>query len=219
MKGFIRVARLNLSSSEKILNSPDYGFSQPFDPQFGKMMVKTGAHLLGSFGEVVFGVSHSGEISILLAGVEEEGKGPDGRELLCKLSSEAAGKLTLLLGEPVSFNGTLYEFPAPEVAKKYFVWRQEDNRAYTLNRYFKFALLSSGTDLTRIPEMLRDFGDEEKVEILKQQEVDFEEVPWWQTRGVGLYWQAGLDDSEPSLMVEMSLPAQAEFENYMSRFL
>lgn len=219
MKGFIRVARLKLGDSERLLNSPDYGFEQPFDTRFGKIMVKTGSHLLGVFGEVVFGLVHGTEILVLLAGVEDAGNPADGRDLICRFSSEASGKMTLSLGEPVTFQVKLYEFPAPEVAKKFFIWRQEANRAYALDRYFKFALLANGTDLVKIPQMLEEFKEAEKIEVLKEQEVFFAKVPEWQTKGVGLYWQAGLDDSEPSLMVELAVPFKEDFDKYLGRFI
>ncbi len=219
MKGFIRVATLTLDRADKILNSPDYGFDQPFDARFGKMMVKTGAHLLGAFGEVVYGFIHGEEIDVLLASVEESGPPPDGREIICRFSSESSGKMTLMLGEPVSFGVKLYEFPAPDVVKKFFVWRQKTKKSEALDRYVKVALLANGTDLERISEKIQNLGDHEKIEVLRQQDISFSEVPGWQTRGVGLYWQAGVDDSEPSLMVELKLPAENDFDKYLGRFL
>ena len=68
--------------------------------------------------------------------------------------------------------------------------------------------------------MKETFGVEEKLEILKQNEVDFDSVPRWQKFGVGAYWQAGVDGSEPALVLETDLPAETEaFREYLARYI
>ena len=57
MRGFLRVARLGLSQADSLQATPAYGFNQPVDTRFGKMMVKTGSHLLGALGEILYGVA------------------------------------------------------------------------------------------------------------------------------------------------------------------
>jgi tRNA(His) 5'-end guanylyltransferase len=220
MRGFIRVARLCLVDPEKVLGSEELGFAQPFDPELGKMMVKTASHLLGVIGEVVFGVASCREISVLLAGIEEEGNLADGRQLVCQLSAAASSKLTLLMDQPQSFETHLYEFPSADIARTYFYWRQKANDAFALDRYVGYALLSDGKGAEQVHELLSGFAPEEKVEILEQHDMAFESVPSWQRYGVGLYWQAGVDDAEPSLMLDTNLPAdKAAFDEYLSQFL
>jgi tRNA(His) 5'-end guanylyltransferase len=219
MRGFIRVCRLDLMASDRVLNSPQYGFAKPFDQRYGKLMVKTASHLLGVLGEVIFGVAQIREISVLLAGVEGDGEELDGRRLICNLASEASSKLSLLMEQPLSFEARLYEFPSPEIAKVYFVWRQQVNEQFTLDRYFKFALLASGTEPERIAEMTSNFDAAEKKEILSQNEIKYDQIPLWQKRGVGLYWRAGVDDAEPSLMVDTGLPTNGSYEKYLGQFL
>jgi tRNA(His) 5'-end guanylyltransferase len=219
IRGFLRVARLALIRADHVQDTPAYGFSQPFDARFGKMMVKTGSHLLGALGEILFGVASCREISVLLAGAEAEDSDGDGRQLLSQLGGEASGKMTLLLGEVIAFESCLYEFPSPELVREYFLWRQQHNEAYVLDRYFRYALLKGGTEPERIPELIEGYDPEEKLEVLVKNDIDYAKVPPWQRRGVGLYWQAGVDDQEPTLVVDTQLPEGNSYETYLKRFL
>lgn len=219
IRGFLRVARLALVRADLVQDTPTYGFTQPFDPRFGKMMVKTGSHLLGALGEILFGVANCHEISVLLAGVDTEDSDGDGRQLMSQLAGEASGKITLLLGEVTAFESRLYEFPSPELVREYFLWRQLHNEAYVLDRYFRYALLKGGAEPEVVPELIQGYSPEEKLEVLKKNDIDFKKVPTWQRRGVGLFWQAGVGDEEPTLVVDTQLPAGDSYDAYLKRFL
>ncbi len=217
MRGFLRVGRLELQDGERIRRAT--GFVQPFDVAFAKMMAKTLGHLLGVFREVVFGIADCYEISVVLAGAEAEG-GEGARGLLCRLGGEASGKLSGELGGPVCFDVRVYEFPSSELVRRYFLWRRRVNLERVLNRYFEYVLERTGIEAERIEDMLDTFGREEKIEILKQNNVVLEALPAWQRFGVGAYWQAGVDASEPSLVVETELPsAAASFKEYLARYV
>lgn len=218
IKGFLRVGRLTLVNAEKVLNSSS-GFTQPIDVRFGKVMVKTGSHLLGLMGEILFGVADLKEISLLLMGPDTDETDGQGHRLVNQLSAEASGKMALLLGNVLPFHAHLYEFPSPELVREYFHWRQLHLDIYMLDRYFRHALLASGRDSEQVLQMAQSLQPEEKKEILKQHEIDYDSVPAWQRRGVGLYWKAGVGEEEPTLVVDTQLPSGEAYDEYLKRFL
>lgn len=218
MRGFLRVGRLVLQDVEELMHNREFGFEQPFDVRFGKMMVKTMAHLLGLFDAVLFGVADSFEVSVVLAGQEVQGDDSGlARKLAARLGGEASGKMATLLGCPVVFDTTLYEFPSAELVRRYFAWRREENLALVLNRYVEYVLVGAGSGQERISEIMNSFGEEEKIEILGQNDLNFASVPAWQRFGVAAYWQAGVEDSAPSLLVDTELPEAEEFHKYLAQ--
>ncbi len=218
MRGFLRVGRLVLLDADQIRTGKQFGFEQPFDVRFGKMMVKAMAHLLGVFGSVLFGVADNFEISVVLAGDDpDESESLLARELMSRLAGEASSKLATMLGCPVVFQSRLYEFPSAELVRRYFVWRRDDNQMQVLDRYVEYVLAGAGSEGEQISELLSSFGREEKLEILTQNELVFSDVPGWQRNGVAAFWQAGVDDSAPSLLVDTDLPDGDGFVEYLSQ--
>ena len=98
MRGFKRVVRCGVRDWSKLYELAALGFVKPFDVRFAKALVKTLSHLVGSDPDIVFGYAEHGEFSLLLGGVEDQGA-TTGRGLLSRVASNAAGKLSLLLGD------------------------------------------------------------------------------------------------------------------------
>ena len=217
MRGFKRVVRCVLRDFGTIMDHPDFSFEKPLDVRFAKSMVKTTSHVLGTDTDVLFGFAEYAEFSLLLGSVDEEEGG--GRGLLSRIASNAAGKLSLLLGDLALFDVHLYQFPSPELAKAYFVWRQRAFQRLALDRYLRHVFSAADEDHDRAEMIIADFGEEEKIEILAQHEVDFESLPGWQRTGAGIYWQAGVEDEEPALMVDTSLPGGQEYSEYLDMFM
>jgi len=214
LRGFLRVGRI-VSTDAVGLDRPSND-KQPFDVDFAKLMVKTAAHLLASCGDVIFGVADCREISVVMAGVDGEGFDPLGKDLLCRLGSEASGKFSSLTGLVTPFETKVYEFPAADLVRRYLEWRQNENTERVLDRYLK--VFTVGDDASNaVPTA--EFGREEKIEILTQHGVDFTVVPAWQRLGVGLFWQAGIDDEEPSLVVDTALPEGPAYREYLARHI
>lgn len=217
MRGFRRVARCVLPGWPALVDHPGFGFEKPFDARFGKAMVKAVSHVVGADPGVAYGYVEHGEFSILLGSAGDDGQG-DGRALLCQLASQAAGRLSLLLGDLAPFDVHLFQFPSPELARAYFVWRQASNRTVLIDRYVRH-LLSKDRDESEALAIMEDLGDEEKQEILTQNQVALETLPPWQVRGTGVYWQVGLEDDGATLMIDTLLPAGKEYGEYLRTFL
>jgi tRNA(His) guanylyltransferase len=218
MRGFRRVVRCGVRDWSKLYEHEALGWDKPFDVRFAKAVVKTLSHLVGSDPDMVFGYAEHGEFSLLLGGAEDSNNGT-GRGLLSRVASNAAGKLSLLLGDLALFDVRLYQFPSPELARIYFQWRQRCQEQLSLDRYVWHALAQGSGDEAHAQTIVETLANEDKYEILGQHEVVFDEIPIWQRRGAGVYWQAGLDDEDPSLMVDTTLPDGNEYGEYLKMFL
>lgn len=218
MRGFKRVVRCSVRDWTKLYEHPAFGFVKPFDVRFAKAVVKTLSHLVGSDPDIVFGYAEHGEFSLLLSGVEDQGAN-SGRGLLSRIASNAGGKLSLLLGDLALFDVRLYQFPSPELARIYFQWRQNSQEQLSLDRHVWDALAKGSGDESHAQTIVETLANEDKREILEQHEIVVEEIPIWQRRGASVFWQAGVEDEDPSLMVDTTLPDGDDYAEYLKLFL
>jgi tRNA(His) guanylyltransferase len=226
MAGFPTVARLRVRDLDVLLaqsaNGSGVVAGAPYDPNFGKMMIKTASHLLAAGTGAVYVFAEREEISVLVAPApDDDEEGRDARELLVRLVSEASAKLSLLAGTPATFEARLYEFPNPQLALEYFRWRQDQARSRALDRYCAYALAhKSGQHSRDTDKVLEGMAEDEKVEILRNSDIDFENLPAWQRRGAGVYVRKpnGTPDGEPRLVVDPELPAAEAYTDYLKRF-
>lgn len=220
MRGFKRVVRCVVRDWSKLYEHVALGFVKPFDVRFAKAVVKTLSHMVGTDPDLVFGYAEHGEFSLLLGGVEEQrGVTTTGRGLLSRVASNAGGKLSLLLGDLALFDVRLYQFPSPELARIYFQWRQRTQLQLTLDRYVWHALAKGSGDESHAHTIVETLANQDKLEILEQNEIVIEELPIWQRRGAGVYWKAGVDDEDPVLMVDTTLPDSDDYGEYLKKFL
>ena len=210
------VARLSGRRFDQLLE--ENGFDHPFDPRFGKAMVKTLSYLMTVLG-ASFGYVERTELSLYAISA-----GGDGRRLLNRIGGEAAGKLSLLLGHVCTFDAHLYEFPDADLALEYFRWRQEDANVTAIDRYCTHVLAASGADSSAVPRILDGLGPDEKVELLRQNALDFGTVPAWQRRGACVRLRMPSEENGHAqnagrLLVDLNLPADDEFGDYLRKAL
>jgi tRNA(His) 5'-end guanylyltransferase len=195
------------------------GFDRPYDPRFGKAMVKTLSYLVSTLG-CSFGFCERSDMSLYAIA-----NGGDARRLLSRIAGEAAAKLSLLIGQVATFEARLYEFPEPEFALDYFRWRQEDAEVAAIDWYCGHVLAQSGADATAVPRILDGLGPEEKVELLRQNSLDFTAVPAWQRLGAAVWLRPAADghgtNGAPNgrLLVDLNLPTKDDFGDYVRRAL
>jgi len=210
------IARLIGRKFDQILDGD--GFEKPFDPRFGKAMLKTLSHLCTVLG-CTFGYAERAELSLFAIAA-----GGDARRLLMRIGGEASAKLSLLLGQVVTFDAHLFELPDVEAANEYFRWRQEESNAVAIDRYCVHVLAGSGADSTAVPRILDGLGDEEKVELLRQNALEFSQVPSWQRRGATVRVRPPSEgesngDGTARLLVDLNLPADDELRAYLTAAL
>jgi tRNA(His) 5'-end guanylyltransferase len=71
----------------------------------------------------------------------------------------------------------------------YFRWRNEDAHRNALNGHCYWSLRRQGRSVADATAALEGLSVAGKNELLFQQGLNFNDVPAWQRRGVGLYWQ------------------------------
>lgn len=218
MRGFQRVARCSLRDLEALYRHEAFGFEQPFDVRFAKAVAKTLAYLVGSDPAALYGYAEHGEISLLLTPATDSDQ-ESSRQIVTRMASHAGSQLSLILGDLAIFDVRLYQFPSPELARTYFQWRQRRQRSETLDRHVLHALTDSGQDEDTARSIQADLGEDEKLEILAQHDLSFEDLPIWQRRGTGCYWRAGIDDEPPTLTVDSTLPVGEMYAEYLSQFI
>jgi tRNA(His) 5'-end guanylyltransferase len=195
------------------------GYAKPYDATFGKTMVKTLSYLLTALG-ASFGFAEQTELSLFaIAG------GGDARRLLARIAGEGSAKLSLLLGNVCTFETRLYQFEDSKLAVDYFRWRQESAFNRAVDRYCLFVLGQSGTELAAAERIISGLGPDEKVELLRQNGLEFQGVPAWQRRGASVVLRAhpnggdGNGDSRGRLVVDLNLPSEADFSDYLRPIL
>jgi tRNA(His) 5'-end guanylyltransferase len=166
-------------------------FQAPFDTRFRDFMLETVEHLmLGGF-RIVYGYTQSDEISLLFH-QSDDSFGRKTRKLNSILAGEASAKFSLLLGHIGVFDCRICELPNPSRVRDYFRWRHEDAHRNALSAHAYWMLRKSGKGVNEATTYLKGMSVADKNELLFQNGINFNELPSWQKRGTGLYWETFL---------------------------
>ena len=162
-------------------------FKAPFDERFRDMMVATTEHLMNCGFRVIYGYTQSDEISLLFH-PEENAFGRKLRKYDSILAGEASSKFALLLGAHAVFDCRISQLPNGELVRDYFRWRNEDAHRNALNAHCYWMLRGEGMPIAQATKRLKGMSVAEKNELLFQHGDNFNDIPNWQKRGIGLYW-------------------------------
>lgn len=188
LPGLYLVARLDGRSFTR-LTKEVYDFERPFDVRFRDLMVATVAHLMQCGFRVCYGFTESDEISLLFA-PDENTFGRKLRKYHSILAGEASAKFSLLLGQLGSFDCRVAQLPRPSDVVDYFRWRAEDALRNALNAHCYWRLRHEGQTQAAATAQVSGLSTAAKNELLFQRGINFNNLPAWQKRGVGLYWRA-----------------------------
>jgi len=230
LPGIYMVARLDGRSFTR-LTKEVHTFEAPFDARFRDFMLQTAEHLMSGCGfDVVYGYSQSDEISLLFA-LAEDGFGRKLRKLLSVLSGEASARFSLLLGAVATFDCRISQLPSVEHVVDYFRWRNEDAHRNALNAHCYWLLRKQGQGVGGATAALKGLTVAAKNELLFQHGVNFNDLPLWQKRGSGLYWEEYERPSENPVTGEqvvahrrrirhdLELPMKDEYSVFLRRLL
>jgi len=187
LPGIYMVARIDGRNFTR-LTKEKIKFDAPFDERFRDLMIATTEHLMNCGFKTVFAYTESDEISILF---DPEITTFDRklRKFNSIMAGEASATFSLLLGEHASFDCRISELPNIDVVIDYFRWRNEDAHRNALNGHCYWALRNEGKTIQDATMSLHKLSVAEKNELLWQLGINFNELPLWQRRGVGLYWE------------------------------
>ncbi|MBN1922468.1 MAG: guanylyltransferase [Anaerolineae bacterium] len=163
-------------------------FQAPFDVQFRDYMTGTTSHLMDCGFRVIYGYTESDEISLLFH-PSEDTFARKVRKYTSILAGEASAKFSLLIGDLACFDCRLSQLPRVEDVVDYFQWRHEDAHRNALNAHCYWALRKQGSSVEEATSRLVGMSVADKNELLFQHGINFNDLPNWQKRGVGVYWE------------------------------
>ncbi|HYG81631.1 MAG TPA: tRNA(His) guanylyltransferase Thg1 family protein [Pyrinomonadaceae bacterium] len=187
LPGVYMVARVDGRNFTR-LTKEVHRFEAPYDERFRDMMIQTAAHLMDCGFRSVYGYTQSDEISILFH-PETDTFDRKVRKYNSVLAGEASAKFSLLLGGHACFDCRISELPNLDYVVDYFRWRNEDAHRNALNGHCYWMLRKEGETVGGATEALHRLSVAEKNELLWRRGIHFNELPLWQRRGVGLYWE------------------------------
>ena len=207
-----------------------YKFECPFDARFRDMMTATTEHLMNCGFRVVYGYTQSDEISLLFH-QNEDAFGRKLRKFESILAGEASARFSLLLGAMACFDCRLIQLPTIDLVRDYFRWRNEDAHRNALSAHSYWALRKEGKGINDATQTLNGMSVAEKNELLYQRGINFNDLPNWQKRGIGLYWE----DFQKSAMnpktgeavvatrrrikVDLELPMRDQYSDFIAALL
>lgn len=181
------VARLDGRSFTK-LTKETCKFEAPFDTRFRDYMVETVKYLMQCGFRIVYGFTESDEISLLFH-AKDNTFGRKVRKINSTLAGEASAVFSLRLGQPATFDCRVIPLPNLERVADYFIWRQEDAHRNSLNAHCYWALRKKGVGQGEATAMLEGKSVSFKNELLFQKGINYNALPNWQKRGIGVYFQ------------------------------
>ncbi len=227
LPGIHIVARIDGRSFTR-LTKERHSFESPFDIRVRDMMVATTEHLMNCGFRVIYGYTQSDEISLLFH-LDEASFGRKTRKFNSILAGEASAKFSLLLGDLAAFDSRICELPSIELVRDYFRWRNEDASRNALNAHCYWSLRREGMDQEQATNHLLRLSVSAKNELLFQRGVNFNDVPTWQKRGTGLYWEtyekpslnphtgASVTAERRRLKIDFELPMKDEYSALVVR--
>lgn len=205
-------------------------FEAPFDERFRDMMVRTVQALMNYGFRVIYGFTESDEISLLFH-PEENTFGRKVRKYNSILAGVASAAFSLELGQSAVFDCRMVPLPTVERVRDYFLWRQEDAHRNALNAHCYWLLRKQGVSKRAATSQLDGQSTAYKNELLFQNGINFDKLPAWQKRGIGLYWKTeektGFNPINGrrttalrrSLMEDYELPLRDEYANLVEGIL
>ena len=187
LPGIYMVARLDGRGFTRLTKTVG-SFAVPFDESFRDLMVGTTESLMTCGFQVVYGYTESDEISLLFA-ADEMTFGRKLRKYNSTLAAEASARFSLGLGRIATFDCRISQLPSIRHVVDYFRWRNEDAARNALNAWCYWTLRENGRNRRQANQQLVGKSVAEKNELLFQYGVNFNNIPQWQKRGVGLYWE------------------------------
>lgn len=205
-------------------------FESPYDIRFRDYMVATTEHLMNCGFRVVYGYTQSDEISLLFH-IDESAFGRKTRKYNSILAGEASAKFSVLLGDVGCFDCRISELPNKKTVVDYFRWRNEDAHRNALNAHCYWMLRKKGSSVQEATNYSSGMSVSDKNELLFRNGINFNDIPNWQKRGIGLYWELyekpcvnPKTDSEVTaqrrrVKVDYELPMKEEYSDFILKFL
>lgn len=208
------------------LTKDQHRFEAPFDERFRDAMVAATRRLFECGLRTVFGYTESDELSILL----HKDDAPFDRKLRklnSVVASEVSATFSLALSLPAAFDCRVIPLPSGRDVVDYFRWRMADATRNALSGWAYWTLRREGLSSKQATARLDGLATAAKNELLFQRGINFNDLPAWQRRGVGVRWtserRVGVDKrtntpveaTGRALLTELELPMKAAAISYL----
>lgn len=212
------------------LTKEKHNFEAPFDSKFRDMMTSTVEHLMQCGFKIVYGYTQSDEISLLID-INDNTFERKLRKINSILAGEASAKFSLLLGDVAVFDCRISQLPNTQLVMDYFRWRNEDAHRNALNAHCYWVLRKEGLTPTKSDAELVNKTVAEKNEFLFQRGINFNDLPAWQKRGMGVFWeeyekegynpkiQKTVAAKRRRLKIEYELPLREEYSKFVNSLI
>lgn len=101
----------------------------------------------------------------------------------------ASATFTHRHGEVAHFDGRLWMGATDADVHDYFSWRQSDAARCALNGWAYWTLRKDGKTGSQATQALKGQSTAYKNELIFRSGTNFNDVPTWQRRGIGLWWE------------------------------
>jgi tRNA(His) 5'-end guanylyltransferase len=205
-------------------------FEAPFDIKFRDMMVETTKHLMNCGFKVIYGYTESDEISLLFD-INIDLFGRKIRKYNSVLAGEASAKFSLLFHDIGAFDCRVCQLPNKNNVIDYFRWRNEDAHRNALNAHCYWVLRKENYNRNDATAYVCHKTFAEKNELLFSHGINFNDLPNWQKRGIGLYWdeeektgynpqgQIDVKVKRNVIKIDYELPMREEYSSFVKEIL
>jgi tRNA(His) 5'-end guanylyltransferase len=179
--------------------------------------------------EARYAYTESDEISVLLP--RDSSHFDREVEKLVSLSAAAASaEFSIAIGEAVQFDARLWVGARRAEVVDYFRWRQADATRCALNSCCYWTLRKEGKSVDEATRALVRASVSKKNELLFARGINFNDLPSWQRRGTGIYWQtvshtgrnpktgAEVPSTRRRLFVDEDLPMKETYGKFVTQF-
>jgi tRNA(His) guanylyltransferase len=192
-------------------------FAKPFDPRFHEIMCSVAERLLLEL-QALYVYTESDEISVLLPR-ESDLFDREVEQLISIAAGLASATFTQGCGEIAHFHARLWLGPSAQHVAEYFRWRQANAAHGCLNAWCYWALRKDGFDEEASTRQLRGKSASELQELLFQRGINLNNLPEWQRRGTGIYWERyeklGLGAERRRIKRDEALPLGQDYDKFI----
>ncbi|MBQ9010491.1 MAG: guanylyltransferase [Clostridia bacterium] len=205
-------------------------FEAPFDVRFRDLMISTVKTLMNAGFRIIYGYTESDEISLLFHPADST-FGRKVRKINTTLAGEASAVFSLALGRVATFDCRVIPLPNADRVADYFLWRQEDAHRNSLNSHCYWALRHEGISARKATSMMVGMSVPDKNELLFSRGINYNDLPNWQKRGVGITFadvqkegfnpvsQEKVLTVRRELVVDLDLPLGNDYRQYILKRL
>jgi tRNA(His) guanylyltransferase len=162
-------------------------YEKPFDERFAGIMISTAESLLTELGGA-YAYTESDEISVVLD-PQWALFGRSVEKLVSISASTATAAFTLAAGVAGVFDSRIWLGTGVGDVVDYLSWRQADAARCALSGWCYWTLRAEGVSARAATGQLDGLDASGKNELLYARVINFNDVPAWQRRGVGLWFE------------------------------